>query len=279
MTEPMILKARAQAPLADVHRALTDPEALRSWLAEFAEVELPNRYEFWGRHTPEGDAPHQRLQHVDDRTLRFAWLLDGEETTVEFTLEPEGDGATVITVSQTHWDFSLVMSSESIRRVLQTFWALAIANLVDHLEGRELTPKIDFTSVDLRASVLVDAGTDKVYDALTDSAKLSDWFGYPIEVDLEARTVTMGGQEATKIVELVPGRRMSTDWGPGGVSTWELEESGGRTRLTFVQSGFDTGNPPYDAWGGWLSGMAGLRRYVELDDWQIWIADEQPQNA
>jgi uncharacterized protein YndB with AHSA1/START domain len=280
MTEPMILKARIPAPLAEVHRALTDPAALQTWLAEHAEVELPHRYEFWGRYTPEGDAPHQRLQHVDERTLRFGWLLDGEDTTVEIALEPDGDDATVLTLSQTHWDFSLVMAGESIRRVLQTFWSVAIANLADYVDGRELTPKVDFTATDLRASVLIDAGAGTVYDALTDSAKLSEWFGFPIAVDLGARTVTMGGEGASKIVDLQPGRSMSTDWGPGGVSTWELEESGGKTRLTFMQSGFDTGNPPYDSWGGWLSGMAALRRYVEVPDrWSIWLADEQPQNA
>lgn len=277
MTDPMILKARLQAPVADVRQALTDPAAMRTWLAEHAEVSLPGRYEFWGRYTPEGDAPHQRLLAADDRSLRFNWLLDGEDTTVEIALEPDGSDATLLTLSQTHWDFSLVMAGQSIRRVLQTFWSLAIANLTDYLEGRELTPMIDFTSADLGASVLVDAGAETLYDALTDSAKLSEWFGFPITVDLDARTVTMGGQEPTKIIDLKPGRAMSTDWGPGGVSTWELEESGGKTRLTFVQSGFDTGNPPYDAWGGWLSALSSLRRYVEIPDrWSIWLNDEQP---
>ena len=72
MNEPMRLRARVAAPIADVWHALTDPAALRVWLAEHAEVDLPHRYEFWGRYTPEGDAPHQRLIHVDDHTLRFS---------------------------------------------------------------------------------------------------------------------------------------------------------------------------------------------------------------
>ncbi|WP_405113175.1 hypothetical protein OG559_05720 [Micromonospora sp. NBC_01405] len=69
MTEPMILRARLAAPVEAVHRALTDPAELRVWLAEHAEVELPHRYAFWGRYTPEGDAPHQRLLHADERIL------------------------------------------------------------------------------------------------------------------------------------------------------------------------------------------------------------------
>jgi hypothetical protein len=62
---------------------LTDAGALRVWLAEHAEVDLPHRYEFWGRYTPDGDAPHQRLLHADDSILRFIWRLDGEGTTTE----------------------------------------------------------------------------------------------------------------------------------------------------------------------------------------------------
>src|SRR5215468_10849801 len=49
-------RVRAMAPVKEVHHALTDAAALRVWLAEHAEVDLPHRYEFWGRYTPEGDA-------------------------------------------------------------------------------------------------------------------------------------------------------------------------------------------------------------------------------
>jgi uncharacterized protein YndB with AHSA1/START domain len=274
MTEPMIAHARVAAPLADVHHALTDAEAMRAWLAEHAEVSLPDRYEFWGRYTPEGDAPHQRLRHVDDRSLRFSWLLDGEDTEVEITLEPETPESTVITVSQTGWSFEYVLNG-SIRGVLETFWALAIANLADHLDGRELTPKLDFTSSELRTEVLIDGPRDEVYDAMTDSAKISQWFGIPIEVEHEVGgTFSMAGQPVAKVIDLTP-NGVSTDWGSAGINTWELADSGGKTRLTFVQSGFDEDRLPYAAWLGWLSGIAELRRFVELDGWQpIWIPDE-----
>ncbi len=76
------------------------------------------------------------------------------------------------------------------------------------------------------------------------------------------------------MIDLTP-TSVSTDWGSIGISTWELADSGGKTRLTFVQSGFDQSQPPYAGWLGWLSGIAELRRFVELDGWQpIWIPDE-----
>ncbi|MEV4183869.1 SRPBCC family protein [Streptosporangium canum] len=275
MSDPMKLQARVAAPLKEVHQALTDPEALRVWLAEHAEVDLPHRYEFWGRHTPEGEAPHQRPLHVDEHTLRFSWLLDGEDTTVEIHLEEESAGCTLVSLSQSHFDFQDVITGASVRGVLETFWALSIANLVDHLEGRELTPKCDFTSPELRGQFLIDASPEAVYDSLVDSEKVSRWFGYPIGIEPHVGgRFAMGGLDAgpaAKIIDLEPGRTMSVDWDAVGVTTWELEESGGGTRLTFVQSGFDTRRPPYSAWMGWLSGMAELRRFHELADWRpIW---------
>lgn len=243
----------------------------------------PHRYEFWGRYTPEGDAPHQRLLHVDDHTLRFSWLLDGEDTTVEIRLAEETADSTVLTLSQAPFpDWDEVMAESSIRGVLHTYWSLVTANLADHLEGRPLTPMCDFTTLDLRSEVLIDADRDTVYTALTDPIRFSKWFG--VKVDIEPHIggrFAMGGFDAdpnpAKIVELEPGRKMSTDWGPSGVATWELADSGGKTRLTFVQSGFDTKRLPYGAWMGWLSGVAELRRFLELDNWRpLWLHVEMP---
>ncbi|MEU2166963.1 SRPBCC family protein [Micromonospora chersina] len=283
MSDLLTVRARLAAPAEAVRRALTDPAELRVWLAEHAEVELPRRYEFWGRHTPEGDAPHQRLLHADERTLRFAWTLDGVETTTEFELTPEGD-STVLTLRQSHFSFEEAMSGSSIRGVLQTFWALAIANLNAHLEGRPLLPRTDFTSADLRGEVVIDAPMVKVWTSLTDSEQASAWFGFPIGIEpWVGGRYAMGGFDAgyaAKVVDLTPGRALSVDWGPTGVSTWELAESGGRTKLTFVQSGFDEGNPPYAAWTGSVAGLAELRRFHEMADWQpIWLDVEMPSNA
>ncbi|MFF4893369.1 SRPBCC family protein [Micromonospora chersina] len=283
MSDLLTVRARLAAPAEAVRHALTDPTELRAWLAEHAEVDLPRRYEFWGRYTPEGDAPHQRLLHADERTLRFAWTLDGVETTTGFELTPEGD-STVLTLRQSHFSFEEAMSGSSIRGVLQTFWALAIANLNAHLEGRPLLPRTDFTSADLRGEVVIDAPMDKVWTSLTDSEQASAWFGFPIGIEpWVGGRYAMGGFDAgyaAKVVDLTPGRALSVDWGPTGVSTWELAESGGRTKLTFVQSGFDEGNPPYAAWTGSVAGLAELRRFHEMADWQpIWLDVEMPSNA
>lgn len=276
MTEPMILQARAKVGRKEAYQALTDPAALNQWLGEHSAVGLPDRFEFWGRHVPEGGAPHQQVLHADDTSLKFSWLLDGEETTTEITLIEEGADSTLIKLSQTHFDFNDVLTGASIRGVLQTFWAMALANLVDLLEGRELSGRPDFSSTDLSCEVSIDAPMAKVYESLTDSDQASAWFGFPIGIEpYVGGRFAMGGfdaGQAAKVIDLDEGRKMSIDWG-FGITTWELAESEGKTRLTFVMSGFDTERPPYAAWLGWLSGMSELRRYHEQADWApIWVA-------
>lgn len=282
MNEPMRLRVRVGAPIADVWRALIEPSAVRVWLAEHAEVALPHRYEFWGRYTPDGDRPHQRLRHVGDHSLRFSWLLDGTDTTVHIGLTADGP-ETVVALSQTDVPTLTELVHEgSILAWLHTFWALSLANLADHVEGREPTARCDFTSPVMREQWLIDASPRLVYDSIVDPAVFSRWFG--AKVELEPRVGgrwAMGGFDLdpspAKIVDLTPDRSVSLTWDAGLVSTWELAESDGKTRLTFVQSGFDEENPPYGAWMGWLGGFAELRRFHELPDWRpMWLQVQVP---
>jgi uncharacterized protein YndB with AHSA1/START domain len=272
MTEPLVVKVRTTATPAQTLDALTNQDAVATWLAEHAVIDLPDRFEFWGPSIPEGDAAHQTLVAVDDTSLRFTWLLDGEKTSTEIAVSAADDG-TVVTLTQSHFDFNDAITGASIRGVLQTFWALALANLVDHLEGRPLTPRADFTSSELRATVTIDAPVTDVFDSLVASDKVSAWFGYPIEIEPHVGgRFAMGGLENNPdpalIVDLVPNERLSINFGPGGIGTWELADTDGATRLTVISSGFDATNPPYAGWLGILSGVAELRRFHELVDWR-----------
>jgi uncharacterized protein YndB with AHSA1/START domain len=168
---------------------------------------------------------------------------------VHIELQQERPDSTILTLSQTHFDMQEALTETTIRGVLYTFWALSLANLADHLEGRELTARCDFTSAEMRAQFLIDASLENVYDSLIDSDKASRWFGFPIGIEpWVGGRFAMGGLEslppggvfAARIVALEPGRTMSVDWGDNGIATWELENSNGKTRLTFVQSGFTT---------------------------------------
>ena len=281
------------APPEAVYAALTDAAALRVWLAEHAEVALPDKYEFWGRYTPDGAEPHQRVLHAGERSLRLAWNVDGVETTVELTLtenEPshaagqEELGGTVLTLTQSDLpSFAEVLADTAgPRGELQTFWTLAIESLSDYLSGRELTPKCDYTSPQLAASVVVDAAPEAVFDSLTQSEQYGKWSGAKVDIEpYVGGRFAMGGFEldpgGIKFVEFEPGRKATLQFADGLTASWELDASEGRTRLTFVQSGFDLDNPPYPGWAGWLAGVAELRRYHEVPRWRtIWRRIEAP---
>ena len=293
MTEQSELRLSAviPAPPEAVHAALTDAAALRMWLAEHAEVALPDRYEFWGRYTPDGAQPHQRVLHASDRSLRLAWTLDGVETTVELTLTEheheagdEDGGGTLLTLTQSDLpSFAEVLSDKAgPRGELQTFWSLAIENLTDYLSGRELTPKCDYTSPQLQVSVVIDAAPEAVFDSLTQPEQFREWFG--ANVDIEPHVggrFAMGGFDldpgGIKFVEFEPGHKATLRFADGETTTWELDGTDGRTRLTIVQSGFDPDNPPYPGWAGWLAGLAELRRYHEVPHWHtIWRQIQAP---
>ncbi|HEY7487797.1 MAG TPA: SRPBCC domain-containing protein [Streptosporangiaceae bacterium] len=271
MTEPDLrLRAVVPAPMKVVYEALTDPAALRVWLAEHADVDLPGKYEFWGRFTPDGAEPHQRVLHVDERTIRFAWTLDGVETMAQFELADDEDG-TLVTLSQSNLpSFEDVLADKAgARGALQTFWSLAIANLADYLAGRKPTPKCDFTSSELHATVVIDAAPDEVFDSMIQPEVFRKWFGANVDIEpYVGGRFAMGGFEldpgGAKFVEFERGRKATLLFADNETTSWELEGSDGKTRLTTVHSGFDPANPPYPGWAGWLGGIAGLRRYHEL---------------
>jgi uncharacterized protein YndB with AHSA1/START domain len=278
MTEPDLrLRAVVPAPPTVVYAALTDPAALRVWLAEHADVDLPGKYEFWGRFTPDGAKPHQRVLHVDERTIRFAWTVEGVESTVQFELAT-GDGGTLVTLTQSDLPSVAEMLADAAgaRGALSTFWSLSIANLADYLAGRELTPKCDFTSNELHTSVVIDAAPEQVFDSMTQPEQFRRWFGANVDIEpYVGGRFAMGGFELdpgeAKFVEFEPGRKATLRFADGMTDSWELEGSDGKTRLTVVESGFDPANPPYAGWAGWLGGFAELRRYHELPQWRsIW---------
>ncbi|HVK20928.1 MAG TPA: SRPBCC family protein [Actinokineospora sp.] len=270
----MTLRVRVPAAVDRVHHALTDAGELRGWLAEHAEVALPDTYSFWGKTTPGGEHPAQRPLHANATSLRFEWTLEGVASTVDFTLEAETPDSTILTLTQSDmptWDE--MMAEKGPRSALQSFWALAVANLVDHIDGRDLTPMCDFTDPEMRAVFTIDAEPARVFHALIDAPTFTRWFGANVEVEpYVGGRFAMGSldteENPAKIVDLAEDRRLSMEWPGTAVATWELEGTEGKTRITFTQTGFDPTYPPYGSWMGWLSGFAELRRFLELADWR-----------
>jgi uncharacterized protein YndB with AHSA1/START domain len=274
-----------------VYRALTDPAALESWLAEHADVDLDaGRYEFWGRHTPDGARGRQRLVAAEpDRLVRFTWTLQGAETTVDFALEPGKEGGTRLVIGQTGIPtMEALMAGQTDRAILWTFWLVPAQALADYLDGRETGPRIDFDALaasketgEMRVGITIDAPPERVFPYFVEPEKLDRWIGMGSRVDARVggEIEIHEGQGAATIRELDPPHRLAVGWDekPGMLVTWELEGSGGTTRLTVVHSGFDDDDPrDVGAWGGWMHGLAQLKRLLETGsvvDYDLWLGE------
>lgn len=285
MSDALRMRAHLAATPSVVYRALTDPDALRTWLAEQADVAVPHmRFAFWGRTTPQGQSGNQRLVAAEpERLLRFVWTLDGEPTTVDIRMRSEGDG-TALTFRQDNLPALEELMAPTGRRdgrhSMHTFWGLAIANLAAYVEGRERVPMADFSatrSPEIRIELPIDASAEDVFASLIDPVRIRDWFGW--EAEVEPRTggrMTLGVDG--KIFEFEPPKRLAYADGEGAVLRWELADSGGRTYLTFVQSGYTADELDNAAQheAGWLGSLAELRRMHELGDAWTPLTTELP---
>jgi uncharacterized protein YndB with AHSA1/START domain len=283
MTETYTLQVAVGAPPATVYAALTNPAALRTWLAEYAEVALDDGvFEFWGRFTPDGERGRQRLLSAQPgRGLSFSWLVDGAETEVALAVEPspsEPDGSVV----------TLTHSGVPPRAADDCYWVrdllmLSLANLASYCEGRQVAPRCDFAAprkTEARGRVEIDVPPDQVFAALIEPAELNRWIATDatVEPEVGGRYDFGWGHGPVKILELDPGRTLAYSWrhswddGDGPDSTvvrWELEGSQGRTYLTIVHSGFGDDRRPDGYQLGWQEFLVSLKRMLEVGaGWQ-----------
>src|SRR6478735_6248547 len=137
MDELYRLQVTIAAAPAAVYHALTSAQALETWFAEHAEVDLQaRRYDFWGRYTPETpdreQGRHAILAAEPDTRLRFSWPLAGAPTEVEYRLHPR-ERATILTVTHTGCG-----TDTSAPCAPEDFWLLTLENLRRYVEGRQV---------------------------------------------------------------------------------------------------------------------------------------------
>jgi uncharacterized protein YndB with AHSA1/START domain len=272
------LRAVLPATPTEVYAALTEPARLRTWFSEHA-----NPAGFWGRWTPQGDAPHQTvLLASPGERLQFQWLLDDDKTTVDIRLTPSGD-QTELTLHQ--WPLPTLeeLMSPPARRdgrhTMHTFWPLAIGNLASHLTGAAPL-HCDFSPsrpLRIEVTLTIAAPADAVWQSLTDPARVERWWGYAPEIEPGVGGKVTFGAEG-RISEWEPNRVFA--YTEEGMTTrWELSESDGVTTLTFTQSGFtqDERDNAAQHEAGWMGGLLELRRMHELGDGWTPLTRELPE--
>ncbi|MEA2573061.1 MAG: hypothetical protein QOH93_359 [Chloroflexia bacterium] len=277
MDELYRLQVTIAADAASVYNALTSAEALETWFAERAEVDLPaGRYDFWGCYTPEtpdqAQGRHQIIAAEQDSHLRFAWPLKGVTTEVEYRLHPrDGDTiATILTVTHTGCG-----SDTSAPCAPEDFWLLVLENLRRHVEGHPVRSHFDFHTLnsqeDIHHEIEIDAPADVVFSKLVEPSELNRWIAHNAAVEPQVGgTLDLGWGEgfASTILEIEPPNKLVYGWAGSQVVTWTLEGSGGKTRLLIVHSGFDPSTPPGERLG-WLNFMTWIGSMSEIGpSWQ-----------
>lgn len=274
MSDALQMQVTIAASPRAVFAALTDAPSLANWFAEFADLSLADgRYDFWGRFTPEvpdRDAGRHALLAVEaDRRLSFGWRVRELDTVVEFLLFPRG--ASTAVVVRHH---GLPRGNEYGFYPLEDFWFLSLENLRRHVEGHSAPIRCDFTASatgDIHLAIEIAGGREAVFAALIRPEELERWIASAATVE-----PVVGGRydfgwgfgDPLKILDLVPNERLAYSWGqspdePPMVVTWTLAGSGGKTRLTLVQSGFAPDQPSDDLRNGWLNFMSFIKSLVE----------------
>lgn len=270
------IQIKLVAPAANVFAALVDDDALTRWFCEFAAISAADgAYDFWGRFTPEAPAGqaaghHPITQLAQNRHLAYTWQLGGVHTQVLVKLRARPD-ATVLTLRHT----APAGARPTPHYQLRDFWFLTLENLRAHLAGKPAAARVDFSSPmmgDIRHEVLIDAPPATVFTTIIRPDQMDRWMGNGSSVTPEVGGTYSFGWMGMKILEIVPDAKLavSPTYDNNGVEeitphafTWTLEESNGKTRLTFVHSGFAPDESNESANLGWLSYMVRLKAVAE----------------
>lgn len=260
-----------------VFEAFTEPTILNQWFCEHSDIDLDaGRYDFWGRYTP--GAPSRRGGHrkvlawEPDRLLRYAWRFRGRRTTVEATMTPRDGGGTELRLVHDNlptWQWKHGGSPD-------TFWIAALTSLRGLLEAGDPGLRYDFTSTRR-------GGCELTIDI--NAPRQDVWSEVRAEVDRWKDEADREGY-AVELLNLVEGQQVGIPQrgGPNEaqtIVTFTLEDSGGGTRLTLVQSGF--ADPDELTEGhtlGWLHVLQHVKYRVELGQspraWVRTLASSSP---
>lgn len=284
-TLKMQLKLAAE-PSA-VYQALTNTQALTTWFAEHAAVDLSAaQYDFWGRYTPEtptqANGKHPIKTYEPDALLSYQWHVQMMDTTVNLRLRPRpADDAnrgenTILTLRH---ESATTGQHQMGAYAMEDFWFFSLENLRRFLDGKPVDVRIDFSQPmtgDVHHSLEIDAPPEKVFPVLIQPDQVERWIASNATIEPRiGGTYDLGwqGVPAGKILDLQDNRKLSLSWGddktttinPDGetVVTWTLEESNGKTRLTIVHSGFKPDADTDGIQAGWRNFMGWIRGIAE----------------
>ena len=285
------IQLKLKATPERIFDALVESQALTKWFSEFADVSPEAKaYDFWGRFTPEAPADQQAGHHplvllTPNRHLAYTWQLNQVDTQVLIKLLPRQD-ETLLTIRQ----MGPKGAQPTTGWQLRDFWFLSLENLRRYLDGRTAAARVDFSSPmlgDIRHELLIDAPASSVFEVLIRPDQIDRWIANGAAVEPKPGGTYSFGWMGMKILEIVPDKKLSVSptYDNNGVEettphafTWTLTENDGKTRMTFVHSGFAPDEPNVSANLGWLSYMSRVRSITEYGAaWQHPLVPAEPE--
>lgn len=285
------------ADRATVFAALTDPKALECWFAERAEVEPREggAYRFWGRHTfgmPSEEQADQRITRFEqDHVLAYSWRLLDRDSLVTLTLrdaesDDDSGGAPKTRLLVEH-HFESLPAIGRAAELVDDLWRIHTGSLLTYLMGQDEIYRPDFSNPDpeVRCEIVIDAPPERVFKVLVTPEYISQWFpapkpvveprvggqyGFGFSYEMDGKTIE---PPPCTVLEYEENRRLAVTWpdwrGDGNVPdqkvTWQLEDLGGRTRLTLLHDGFlrpvDVSDYPF-GWQHFLEEIGRVARSV-----------------
>jgi uncharacterized protein YndB with AHSA1/START domain len=273
VSETIHVELSLAATPQQVFHAISHSDELVSWFAEHASVsQAEERYDFWGYLTPESpssaEGRHRLLSCETDSSISFSWPLRSAETTVSFTLEPEGQATLLRLVHEG------LPTRKRGQSSLTDFWELSLENLRGWVERRVVGARCDFSGEmygDVHLEVEIEAPPAAVFHALMTPEELDRFFATRAVVEPHIGGLYdfgWGDGGPVKILDLAQDAKLAYSWHyatePPTIVTWTLENSGGGTRLTLVHSGFEPQTWTEEYHCGWLNCANRLKFLVEV---------------
>ena len=160
------------------------------------------------------------------------------------------------------------------KELVDDHWKFTLGNLVAHLAGGAGIVRPDYTdpAPTVRLTIIIAASPEAVFRALIEPEQINRWFGTTSAIvepmvggryDLQWQ-YKVDGEEVhggpTKILELVPDRKLVLDWPDwrgdttvtGQSITWLLEPVVGGTEVTLIHAGFTRTADISDYPFGWV---------------------------
>lgn len=269
------MQVHIEASQDAVFRAITTTDAVRTWLAESADIDLAaGRFLFWGQATPFNPSRHDEvmslLGHEAGRLLKFAWKLGQTAGEVTIRLRELGAERTALTLIHQREE-----GQEAETFTLEDFWFVHLENLRRYTDGKSCEARVDFRQPmtgDIKHSLASSASPKTIFSVLTRPHLMERWIANQARVELKpGGAYDLGwGIDGIRVVDYEVGKRLSISWQMADEAptraTWRLERYAGQTRIDFDHSGFSPEFPNNGIWIGWLNYLNWVRSVAEYGE-------------